>query len=118
MFTLAVQEGQTTIKLAACGYSNAGATATIYVNGESQLQTVNLKTDEQNDGQESSIQYTSETNATITIAITGNGYLHYIKAETITPPEVATVSRNCYSPVSGSMHSGSAVAGADAAVYR
>lgn len=101
MFTLAVQEGQTTIKLAACGYSNAGATATIYVNGESQLQTVNLKTDEQNDGQESSIQYTSETNATITIAITGNGYLHYIKAETITPPQVATVS-GTVSPVSGS----------------
>lgn len=109
MFTLAVQEGQTTIKLAACGYSNAGATATIYVNGESQLQTVNLKTDEQNDGQESSIQYTSETNATITIAITGNGYLHYIKAETITPPEVATVSGTV---TSGSGDdSGSAVAG-------
>ena len=83
VFTHAVPAGQTTLTFGVCAYGSS--TAKISVGDEVLQEEFSLK-DAATDGQESSIQYTSDTDAKITIAVSGGGFLHYIKAETITPP--------------------------------
>ena len=90
VFTIQVPAGQTTLDFSVCRYSHS--IARISVGDEVLEHEFMLQTDEASDVASSSIQYTSESSATITIAVTGNGYLHSITAKTITPPQVATVS--------------------------
>ncbi len=92
-FSLRVPEGQTTITFGVCSYSHS--TANIYSENNQINPALSLAGNGSggaDDQREESIQYTSNTDTTITIAVTGSGYLHYITAETITPPQVATVS--------------------------
>ena len=98
VFTLNVPKGQTTLTFGVCAYGSS--TAKILSGSTVLKEGFLLKGNGENDGKESSIQYTSDTDATITIEVSGSGFLHYIKAETITPPQVATVS-GTVSPVSG-----------------
>lgn len=89
VFSIQVPAGQTTLTFGVCGFGSSNAD--ISVNGEVLEENFSLN-HAATDGEESSIQYTSESPATITVTITGNGYLHSITAKTITPPQVATVS--------------------------
>lgn len=89
VFSIQVPAGQTTLTFGVCGFGSSNAD--ISVDGEVLEENFSLN-HAATDGEESSIQYTSESPATITVTITGNGYLHSITAKTITPPQVATVS--------------------------
>lgn len=90
VFSIRVPAGQTTLTFGVCYYSHS--TAKIYVGDKVLEQKFMLQTGEASDTASSSIQYTSESEATITVEVSGGGYLHFITAETITPPQVATVS--------------------------
>ena len=89
VFSIQVPAGQTTLTFGVCAYGSSSAS--ISVDGAVVEENFSLN-GAATDGGESSIQYTSESPATITVTITGNGYLHSITAETITPPQVASVS--------------------------
>lgn len=90
VFSIQVPAGQTTLTFGVCYYSHS--TAKIYVGDKVLEQKFMLQTGEASDTASSSIQYTSESEATITVEVSGGGYLHFITAKTITPPQVATVS--------------------------
>lgn len=92
IFSIEVPAGRTTLDFSVCGYSHS--TAKIYVGDVVLAENFMLQTDENSDGNISSVQYTSESPAIITVEVstTGGSYLHSITAETITPPQVATVS--------------------------
>ena len=89
VFSIQVPAGQTTLTFGVCAYGSS--VASISVDGAVVEENFSLN-HAATDGEEFSIQYTSESPATITVTITGNGYLHSITAETITPPQVASVS--------------------------
>lgn len=89
VFSIQVPAGQTTLTFGVCAYGSSSAS--ISVDGAVVEENFSLN-HAATDGGESSIQYTSESPTTITVTITGNGYLHSITAETITPPQVASVS--------------------------
>lgn len=96
VFSIEVPAGRTTITFSVCTYGSSVATIStdkgkvleesFSLNGESIAP----------DGEMSSIHYNSDSAATIIVAVTGNGYLHSITAETITPPAIVsgTVSSN------------------------
>lgn len=92
VFTIQVPAGQTTLDFSVCGYSHS--TAKIYVGDVVLAENFMLQTDKNSDGTISSVQYTSESPAIITVEVstTAGSYLHSITAETITPPQVAMVS--------------------------
>lgn len=89
VFTLSVPAGQTTVTFGVCAYGSSSAKITA---GGTVLEESFSLNGAASDGQEYDIQYTSESAATITIEVSGNGYLHSITADTITPPQLATVS--------------------------
>lgn len=89
VFSIQVPAGQTTLTFGVCAYGSSSASISV---GETVVEENFSLNGAATDGEESSIQYTSEYPATITVTITGNGYLHSITAETITPPQVASVS--------------------------
>ena len=94
VFSFNVPAGQTTIALGACCYGSATAT----INGE----TVTIKhSDTANDGNDMTFIFTNDADATIDIAITGNGYLHSISAKTETVQPSATVSGTVDAAVNG-----------------
>lgn len=89
VFTLQIPAGQTTVTFGVCTYGSSTAKISA---GDEVLAEAFLLNGAAEDGQEASIQYTSEAAAEIKIEVSGNGYLHKIAAETITPPQVAAVS--------------------------
>lgn len=89
VFSLEVPAGQTTLTFGVCSYGSSSATVSA---GDQVLEERFSLSGAATDGQEASIQYTSETSTTITVDVIGNGYLHSITTETITPPQVAVVS--------------------------
>lgn len=91
VLSLKVPEGRTTITFALCGYSNNDFKANITYGEENK--DIPFYVAEERDGEEVSVQYTGPS-TTITISITGSGsgYLHSLKAQTITTPQEATVS--------------------------
>lgn len=93
VFSLNVPAGQTTLTFSVCSYGSSVADISA---GDKVLEQDFVLKGASTDGQTSSVQYTSDTPATITIAISGTGYLHSITAETITPPQIATVSGSVY----------------------
>lgn len=103
VFTIRVPAGQTTLTFGVCAYGSSSAKISTG-QGEVLVEKFSLKkAEEAQDGEPSSIQYTSESEATITVSVTGNGYLHSITAETITPPQVATVSGTVTATTSNSV---------------
>ena len=93
-FSLSVPAGQTTITFGMCQYSSEKLQAVLSVEGRT-IETLPMKVT--GDGEEVSVQYTTENEAEIVISISsadgsGSGYLHSLTAKTITPPQVATVS--------------------------
>lgn len=101
VFSIRVPAGQTTLTFGVCYYSHS--TAKICVGDKVLEQEFMLQTGEASDTASSSIQYTSESEATITVEASGGGYLHFITAETITPPQVATVSGTVTATTSNSV---------------
>ena len=88
VFTIAVPAGQTTLTFGVCAY---GSSTAMISAGETVLQEAFPLGGAAQDGQEAVVQYTSEAESTITVAVTGGGFIHSISAETITPPQVASV---------------------------
>ena len=90
VFSIEVPAGQTTLTFGVCTYGSS--TAVISVDETVLQEAFPLNGGQvEPDGQESVVQYTSETDSMITVTISGNGYIHSISAETITPPQVASV---------------------------
>lgn len=89
VFTLSVPAGQTTVTFGVCAYGSS--TAVIKSDGQILEEKFSLNGAAQ-DAEGASVQYTSDTASVLTVEITGNGYLHYITAQTVTPPEMAEVS--------------------------
>lgn len=106
-FSLNVPKGMTTIHLGMCREGSETLSAEATSTDGSLENEFSFKVE--TDGEEKTIQYTSENASTITISLSGDGqgYLHYITAETVTPPEVATVSGN----VTAASESGNSVDG-------
>lgn len=100
VFTIRVPAGQTTLTFGVCAYGSSNAS--IHVGETVIAQSFSLN-GVASDGAASSVQYTSDDEATITVSVTGNGYLHSITAETITPPQVATVSGTVTATTSNSV---------------
>ena len=98
VFTIAAPAGQTTISFGVCSYGSS--TAVVKADGQI-LEESLLLNGAAEDGADTSVQYTSDAEAVITVEVSGNGYLHHISAETVTPPRIAVVSGNV-SAVSGS----------------
>ena len=90
VFSIEVPAGQTTLTFGVCTY---GSSTAVIRAGETVLQDAFSLNGGQvePDGQEAVVQYTSETDSTITVTVTGNGFIHSISAETTTPPQVASV---------------------------
>lgn len=88
-FALNIPAGQTTLTFSVCAYSKA--TAAISMQGSDKVETVSLTGDGADDTKTISYICKSETDTTVNIAITGNGYLHYIKANAESVRPVATV---------------------------
>lgn len=89
IFILTVPAGQTTITFGVCAYGSS--TAQIMANDTVLEESFSL-VGAPSDDQEVSVQYMAESQTTITITISGGGYLHKITAKTITPPELVTVN--------------------------
>lgn len=87
-----IPAGRTTLKLGICEYSNETLTASVKKQEEVIEDQLSFKGSD--DDQELSIEYSTTTETTLTIKMSGSGqaYLHYIKAETINPEKIATVS--------------------------
>ena len=89
VFTLTVPAGRTTVSFGICAYGSS--MAVVKANGQIIAEDLPLN-GALEDGAETSVRYTSDAEAVITVEVTGNGYIHHISAETITPPRTAMVS--------------------------
>ena len=89
VFTLTVPAGRTTVSFGICAYGSS--MAVVKANGQIIAEDLPLN-GALEDGAETSVSYTSDAEAVITVEVTGNGYIHHISAETITPPRTAVVS--------------------------
>ncbi len=89
VFTLTVPAGRTTVSFGICAYGSS--MAVVKANGQIIAEDLPLN-GALEDGAETSVSYTSDAEAVITVEVTGNGYIHHISAETITPPRTAMVS--------------------------
>lgn len=103
IFSINVPAGQTTLELGICQYGSSKAKIQT-ADGTSIKEDISLG-GRTTDTEVESVTFSLDYSETIQIIVTGNGYLHYITAETITPPQVATVSGTI------SSKSGSSVAG-------
>ncbi len=100
--SIEIPAGQTSLKLGICQYSNDSLTATIKVKEE--LIQDGLSLTGTDDKQELFIEYSTDAATILTIEMSGSGqaYLHYITAETVTPPQLAAVS-GTVSPEAGTL---------------
>ena len=81
VFTVNAPAGKTVITLSGCAYGSS--TATLQVNGTAVGDAVSIG-QFSSDGTEVTFEYTSDTEVKLGIAISGSGYLHYMKAKTVT----------------------------------
>ncbi len=90
IFSISVPAGQTTLELGACQYGSS--TAKIQTADGTSIQEDISLGGRTTDTEVESVTFSFDDSETIQIIVTGDGYLHYITAETITPPQIATVS--------------------------
>ena len=99
VFSINVPAGQTTIVFSACTYGSGKAT--VVCGDESKEVVLNWNQVSADDGKETSVIFTNDSDATITITMTAQGFIHYIKAVTETVQPSATVSGTVDSAVNG-----------------
>lgn len=97
-FSITVPAGKTTITVSACQFGSS--TATLQVNGTTVVEKQSLG-QLSPDGTDVKFVYTSSEEATLDLVISGNGYIHGIKAKTETSASTATVTGSVDSAVDG-----------------
>ncbi len=88
-FNINAPAGRAVITLGVCEYGSASAT--LYADGEAVSKTVSIAHGTE-DNTEFEFKYTSDKAVTLSLVISGGGFLHYINAKSETPPATYVLS--------------------------
>lgn len=78
IFSINVPAGKTTITVSACAYGSASGTLKVGGAAVSETKELGQKT---TDGEEVVFEYTASEATTVDLEISGNGFIHYVKAK-------------------------------------